>query len=279
MCNATNKTRLHSFVAATAAFLSLSACGDKDADAAGRLVAQAQASLDRGDYDSAFIYLDSLSAAYPRHIEAGRRGLALRPRAIEGRTNQEIIELQCYLQAHQATADSLIRLFTATQPSEDVFEGYYMANDAPKNFRERNTAVARLTPSGEFYIISSLAGRTTQHTAISLTADGRTATSGHVPFDPESMLSRESVRFSAEKADTIGSFACSIDHLVSSATLKFIGGKKTQSATLSAKEIHAIADTYRLSRSLSAISSTSKRLEQLKAKLQLARDQQARQSE
>ena len=97
MCNATNKTRLHSFVAATAAFLSLSACGDKDADAAGRLVAQAQASLDRGDYDSAFIYLDSLSAAYPRQIEAGRRGLALRPRAIEGRTNQEIIELQCYL--------------------------------------------------------------------------------------------------------------------------------------------------------------------------------------
>ncbi len=67
---------------------------------------QAQASLDRGDYDSAFIYLDSLSAAYPRQIEAGRRGLALRPRAIEGRTNQEIIELQCYLQAHQATADS-----------------------------------------------------------------------------------------------------------------------------------------------------------------------------
>ena len=106
MCNATNKTRLHSFVAATAAFLSLFACGDKDADAAGRLWPRPRHRLDRGDYDSAFIYLDSLSAAYPRQIEAGRRGLALRPRAIEGRTNQEIIELQCYLQAHQATADS-----------------------------------------------------------------------------------------------------------------------------------------------------------------------------
>ena len=73
------------------------------------------------------------------------------------------------------------------------------------------------------------------------------------------MLSRESVRFSAEKADTIGSFACSIDHLVSSATLKFIGGK-TQSATLSAQRDPRIADTYRLSCSPSAIS-TSKRLE------------------
>jgi predicted DNA-binding transcriptional regulator YafY len=62
------------------------------------------------------------------------------------------------------------------------------------------------------------------------------------------------------------------------ATLRYLGGKTTPSTTLSADEIHAIADTWRLSQAVSSMAPMASRLEQLKAKLQLARDQQARRS-
>ncbi len=261
------------------AALALGACSgsDPDKEAAGALVAEASTALDRGDYARAEALLDSLSATYPKQIEAGRAALGLRPRVMERKTEQEIADLQVEMLAASAYVDSVARMFTSVPASDDVFEPYMIHKDVPANWRERNTAVARLTPSGEFYMISSLAGNSTRHTAISLSARGTSARSGQVSNDSEDRLSRESLRFPAAKADTLGAYAVAIDG--NAATLKFEGGKKTASANLSAKEVHAIADTYRLSQAMSVISYGNRRLEQLKAKLQLARDQAARTNE
>lgn len=271
MCNAASK-----FFLAALAVVSLAACGpNPEQEAADRLVAQAQGALDRGNFDSAFIYLDSLSASYPSQIEAGRRGLALRPRAIAGKTQQDIMELQLQIQATRATVDSLMPQFAVVPPSEELLEGYYIHNDAPANFREQNTIIARVTPRGEFVIVSSLAGRTTRHTAVKLSSGAEEAVTGSVPFDDSLPLSRESVRFASGSADALGDLACRIDD-GRSATVTFVGPAKQPSVKISGKELHAIADSRRLSAAMSAIAPMASRLEQLKAKLQLARDQDAR---
>lgn len=270
MCNATNKLLAAALMAASAL---VTACGpDAESEAADRLVAQASGALDRSDFDSAFIYLDSLSANYPKQIEAGRRGLALRPRAIAGKTQQEIMDLQLMVQATRQQVDSLLPKFKMVPPSEELLEGYYISVDAPENFRNRNTAVARVTPRGEFVMVSSLDGRSTHHTALRLSSGADEASTGSVPFDASLPLSRESVRFASGMADAVGEMACRIDD-GRSATLTFIGGQKTPSVKLQPKEVHAIADAWRLSQAMGSLAPMASRLEQLKAKLQLARDQ------
>lgn len=259
-----------------AAALVLSACGSKnnDSELADALVAEASTALDRGDFDRASELLDSVSARFPHEVDAGRAALRLRPRVMERKTAQEIVELQALMAATSQYVDSLSQHFNSVGRSADQLEPYMIHKDVPANWRERNTAVARLSPSGEFYVISSLAGRSTKHTAISMGADGVTVISGEVPFDSESILSRESVRFAAGKADTLGVFAARMDGRA--LRLDFVGGAKAPSVTLSPAEVHAMADTWRLSRALSTIAPSARRLEQLKAKLQVSRDQQAR---
>lgn len=261
-----------------AAIVALTACDKKnnDSEKAESLVAEAATALDRGDFDRASELLDSLQVAYPHEVGAGRSALNLRPKIMERKTAQEIVELQALMTATAAYADSLGQYFTSVARSEEQLEPYMIHKDVPANWRERNTAIARLNPNGEFYVISSLAGRSTKHTALRLSADGVSVTSGEVPFDAESLLSRESVRFAAGKADTLGVFAVQMDSRP--LTLEFIGGAKAAPVTLSAREVHAMADTWRLSQALASINPARQRLEQLKAKLQLARDHQARQA-
>lgn len=273
MLNAVSKTLL---LAALPLLAACSSAEKAEAEAADQLVAEAAAALDRGDYSQSETLLDSLTATYPKQIAAGRKALALRPRVIVRKTEQEIVDLQALMAYTRTYADSLAGQFRSVGVSDDVFEPYLIHKDIPENWRDRNTAVARLTPSGEFYVISSVATRTAGHTALRLSADGMSVTSGSVPFDATDRLSRESVRFPQAKADTLGAFALQLDGRGIAATLEFVGGKPAPKAKLSAKELHAMADTYRLGRAMTAITSGAKRLQQLKAKLQLAHDQTAR---
>ncbi len=255
--------------------LILTACGGENPDkaAADTLMAEAATALDRGDYQQAELLLDSLSATYPKQIEAGRAALGLRPKVMERKTEQEITDLQVQIIAASAYVDSVRAMFTSVPSSKDVFEPYIIHKDVPANWRDKNTAVARLSPSGEFYVISSLGG-SFNHNAIELSGKGLSAATAPVKVDTTDKLSRESRRFSAEAADPVGQLALQLDG--STATVAFTGGKKAPSANLSAKEVHAMADTYRLSRAMQTIAAGNRRLEQLKAKLQLARDQAAR---
>ena len=263
-------------IPAAAALLMASCSGDNsERDAADAIVAEASASLNRGEFTRAEELLDSLSATYPKQIEAGRAALALRPRIMERKTEQEIADLSALMQYSSAMADSLRGYFKAVERSEEILEPYLIHKDVPANWREKNTAVARLSPSGEFYVISSLAGNSAHHTMLRLSTGGVSVTSGHVKYDATDRLLRESVRFPSAAADTLGVFAVQVDGR-GPVKLEFTGGKKNAAATLSARDIHAMADTYRLSQAMQTLGSGMKRLEQLKAKLQLARDQAAR---
>ena len=266
--------------------LLLAACGgadksateaNSDKEAADILVAQAAQALDSGDYRTATLLLDSVDKTYRHEIEAGRAALRLRPKVMERKTAQEVVELQTALQAAKYTADSLRPKFTAVPRSKDNVEAYLIAKSVSADWRDRNGMIARMTPSGEFYVISSLQGRSARHRGMRLSGGGASATSGLAPIDKDAALSSESVRIGGGQADTLGEFAVRMDG--KPLTLDFIGGNKAPSVTLSAAQIHAIADTWRYCRAINLLQTGSSRLEQLKAKLQLARDQQARASQ
>lgn len=276
MLNAvSNIYKVWSAIALSAALVACSHSGNaSDAAEAESLVAQAQAALERGEFQQAELLLDSVRSAYPHQVAAGRQALQLRPKVMERKTAQEIVELQALLNANAQYLDSLNDFFRYVERTQEQMEPYLEHKDVDNGWRETNTAIARVSPSGEFYMLSSLAGNSTGHTAISLSADGVTVTSGTVAADKEPLLTRESQRFSIGKADTLGSFATQMDSRP--LTLAFLGGKKAPTAKLSSKQVHAIADTWRLSQALHLSNDGARRLQQLKAKLQVSRDQQAR---
>lgn len=267
-------------IALGALLLAAASCGKKadNGEAAEALLREATAEIEQGNYDLGTTLLDSLDSAFADQTDIRRRANALRPKIVEGLTVQEIADAQAELQYLTAYIDSISQEFNQVPASDDVFEPYSVHKDVSAGWRDRNTAVARLTPSGEFIVISSLAGNGTHHTALRLTsADGVSVTSGTVAYDDTGAprLSRESVRFPSAQADTLGFFAMQMDGR-GPLTLEFVGGKSAPKARLTEKDVHAMASTYRAAEAIRAANATSGRLERLKAKLQLARDQSSR---
>lgn len=272
MWNAASKLLKIGVVAAVC--VACSGQSNQNREAAQALLNQASEAVAAGEFDVAKELLDSMSATYPKEVEIGREAMKLRPAIIEGNTLAEITERQAELLYLAQYIDSVSGEFKTVEASDDVLEPYMVHKTVSTNWRNKNTAVSRVTADGDFVIISSLSGNKTHHTALRFTApDGASVTSGEVPYDNELKLSRESVRFSSEQADTLGAFAAVIN---SGVTLDFVGGKKAPSVKLSTKEVNAIASTFRLSKAMRRAQAVSYRLEQLKAKLQLARDQSAK---
>lgn len=273
MLNAANKMAA---AAATILFLLAAGCSSPKEDWSGaqNLLDRATAALESGDYIRARELVDSIDSEWPKAVDVRKKALGLRPRIIEGATMQELTDLMAEQQYLAQYVDSLGKEFDHVAASKDVLEPYSVHKSVPKNWREMNTAIARVNADGSFVVISSLAGNTAHHTALRLTdARGASVTSGTVPYDSELKLSRESVRFPSAQADTLGVFALAATAPV---TLEFVGGNKAPSARLSAKETGALASTYRLSKALLAAQANARRIGQLEVKLQTARDQSAR---
>lgn len=274
MCNAANKLILCAAIAAT-----LASCSSNNAnrDAAAQLVADAQSAIDRKQYDEAIVILDTLQARYPKEIEIQREAMSVRPLAIEGQTIRQLEQTDSLYALASWQVDSLYPLFVRVNAA-DLVEPYdvIMLNATSDNLFSTNRIEARLTPAGEFYMISSLNGNPVKHTSVSLSSNGATARTEEVPYDDAINYrtgNSEMITFSAARCDTLGRFAVAHDN--SKLTLTF-HGKRDYKTTLSAATVHAIADTYRMADATARKNSLAKQKELLQAKLQLARDQRAR---
>jgi hypothetical protein len=264
--------------------LVMAACagnGSSDTEAANQLLAQAREACEQANYVEASALLDSLSAAYPHELDARREALLLQPKVIEGEAQQLLLENHGRTEALQQQIDSLMHFFNVVNADGvNQLEGYYQDKATPVDFRSRSTAVSRVNQAGEFIVISSLTSTSVHHTAISLTdaASGATATSGTVAYRGNSDgLSRESVRFSGEAADTLGALCSRVG--ARQLQLRFIGSGKASPVTLPAAEVAAMARTWQLSHAISELSALQTQRERIEAKLQVARDQQARQQQ
>lgn len=276
MLSAASKT-----IAAAAIALSMASCGprtDKEAAAAAQsLLEETRTAIDRGDYAVAIELLDTLQARYTAVTDAQRTAMNLRPMAIEGLTIREIEETDSMMAIAGWQADSLARLFR-TVSDKNLVEPYHVSKDAPASLIGHNTIQARVSPSGEFYLISSLDGHPVKHTSVTVSAGGESASTETIPFDNARNYrsgSYETITFSSAKCDSLARFITARDNRPMKLTYN---GSRTYSTNLTAKDAHRVADAWRWADAQRRQKEAAKKLELLRAKLQLARDQQARTS-
>ena len=268
--------------AATAIAVSLASCQGKseEAIAAGQLADKAQSLIENGKPTEAIAILDSLMSKYPTEVEAGRRALALRPRAIELGT---IAEIQ--------TTDSLIAVYSAENeqiaPSmkkiddKDLVEPYYVASSGyDPSFMNSTGIQPRVDEIGQFYILSSVTGNNIRHNSITIKSTNGEVSTQAVPYDGDSNYridATELVTYSPEACDTIGYFVARNPE--ATYTLIFNGENgKSLTRKLTSAQAKGIADAWTYSRSIVKARDLAARKQMLEQRLQIARDQIARTS-
>ena len=267
MCNAVTKLMAASLIGM--AGMSCSSSSDNSGKASA-LLEEARALCQSGDYKGSDRLLDSLNRTYPREFDVLRRALNIRAMVKEGITVRELAETDSLTAVLAVAVDSL-KARLEWVPNQ--IEGYYAAAGAqlPPTGIE-----ARINPDGVFYIVSSLSGHNVAHSAISLTADGATATSASVPRDGERNRvegSTEIVHFVGAEADTIGKFAQ--EHAGRPMTLTF-NGTSSFSRPLTMGEQQQLLDVYNYASAMRRLAVAALEHERLERQLATARSQVAR---
>lgn len=253
----------------------LFSCSDNNSQKASELLNEAETCISSKDYAQAITLLDSLQRTYLTEVDIRRNAMHLRPKAIEGQTLLETAQNDSLIAVLEAEHNSLKDNFSLVNNPE-LLEGYYVITELNRPIFDRTTIQPRLSAQGEFYIVSSLNGNPIKHTAISLSNGNENVTTTHAGYDGERNYrsgKTEMITFMPAECDTLGQFASRFDN--SKLTLIFIGNR-TYSTTLSAKETHAMATTYRMSQILSQLKKARLKKELLEQQLLLARDHIAR---
>lgn len=264
-------------VIASAIMLGVLSCGNSDRDAANKLLIQAEESIDARQYSIAVSLLDSIDKCYPREIDVRRKAMNLRPRAIEGKTLRDIEQNDSLIATLQGAFNEMESNFVKIS-NPQLVEPYIVAKKANKSILDKNGIQARITPEGDFYIISSLQDGL-KHTSVSLVSNGESVTTATVPFDGDRNYrssSSEMITFVKEECDTLGKFACA--HNGASILVRF-NGKRNKSIKLSKDEVESLAITYKYSEIITRLKEAMRRGEKLEQLLSLSRDQIARTTE
>lgn len=251
----------------------VSCSGDKAT--ATKLLEDAKLAITQQKYHQAVALLDSIDKAYASQVDVRRQAMNVRPQAIEGMTLREIEKADSALAVAQAEFVNLKPLFQTVSDARLV-EPYMVAKTADKSILEKTGIQARLTPDGDFYVISSLNGKSIKHTSVGFVADGQSVSTSVVAYDGDRNYrsnGSEIITFVDSECDTLGVFACNHDN---SPIILVFNGNKSHSVKMSAKEVKAFADTYRYSQSIKGIRTAMRRKEFLDQQLMVARNQIAR---
>lgn len=270
---AINPTR--SLLSAIASLAMLVACtGSGDKDKAQALLDEATAAYDARDYARALTLTDSIKSAYPGEIDIRRQGLHLATRATEGLTVQRLQEADSLVAVLGVRGDSLQRLVKFVK---NPIEGYYTGvSTNPESVGSVNGLQARISPEGDFYIISSLKGRSVKSTSVSVSCNGQNASTASVAHDGERndrSMGAEVITFMGVECDSLGHFINL--HRSTPMTLTF-NGAASYSMPLPQAQASEIATLYDYAVTLRQAKLASIEKERLTRALDIARNQAAK---
>lgn len=256
------------------AFLVVS-CSDSDKQNAEKLLVDAEAYIIAEDYASALKLLDSIDVVYPSQVEVRRKAMHIRPKAIEGTTLKELEKNDSIIATLQAKYNELSSNFETIRDKRLV-EPYIVAKKANKSLFETTGIQARITPDGEFYVISSLVGTPIKHTSVSFICGNNEVSTSTVGYDGDRNYrsgNTEMITFISQECDTLGVFARA--NAGKSITLRF-NGSKSKNVKISKEDINTFAMTHEYASVISDLKSAFRYKEFLDQQLLLARDQIAR---
>lgn len=256
------------------ALLATSCGGNGDKEKATRLLNEAQSAFEARNYVEALTLTDSIKNAYPKEIDVRREALHLATRATEGLSVQKLQEADSLTAVYGAKGDSLQRLMKFVS---NPIEGYYVAESVnPTKFFGSNGLQARVSPDGDFYMMSSLKAKSVKSTAIEVSAAGEKAVTSTVAHDGERndrSMGAEVITFMGVECDSVGHFIAS--HLGQPMTLTFMGAS-TYSMPLPEAQAKEIALAYDYATNLRLFKVANLEKERLSRTVDIARSQAAR---
>lgn len=269
-------------ISSALSLLMLTGCGESpERKAAESLLQEAEAAILSRKPEEGIQLLDSISKAYPEQTETRRSALALRPKATEIITIREIEQTDSLLAALELEYNQMEGLMKKIS-DRNLVEPYYVPAKAYNpNFVSSTGVQARVDLVGQFYLLSSVNGKTLKHVAVEFSNGKETVSTQTVKADGETnfrMGNSELITYEPGKCDTIGQFF--VDNISVPVKGAFVSenGKKTPFG-LTAAQVEAIADAYRYSHSIVDAREAAVHREKLERKLQVARDQMARTAE
>lgn len=263
------------FSAAAGLSLMVASCGgNSDTEKATALLQEAQTAYETRNFSRAITLTDSIKNAYPREIDVRREALHLSTKATEGLTIQKLQQADSLAAVLAVRGDSLQRLMKFVS---NPIEGYYVgATTDPTKFFGTTGLQARVSPNGDFYLMSSLKGKSVKSTSVEVSADGEKAATATVAHDGERndrSMGAEVITFMGVECDSVGHFIA--DHLNQPLTLTFVG-TSTYSTPLSENSAREIALLYDYATTLRRFKLASLEKERLERTVEIARNQAAR---
>lgn len=254
--------------------LLLSSCGNGDTQKAQTLLDNARAAYENKDYATSLLLIDSIKNAYPREFDIRREALHLSTLATEALTLRQLESADSISAVLGALGDSLQRNIKFVS---NPIEGYYVTKSVnPTSFTGSTGIQARMTPDGDFYIMSSLKAKSIKSTSVTVSANGkeaRTATVNHDGERNDRSMGAEIITFMGVECDTVGKFI--FENVNSPITLTF-NGAGSYSQPLTSKEAQEIATLYEYAATIRKFKLASIEKERLTRALDLARSQAAR---
>lgn len=282
MYNAVIKSIIPAIVAVA---LCLGGCTSKSAERieAEKLIASADSALKAQNYDEAIAILDTLKSKCPTEIDIQRQGMHLRPQAIEGQTIKELQTTDSLRAYYEYLTDSLKQYFTLVHNPElgNDYDYYIIKERKGDNMFNRTGLEARIEPSGELRLISSLVGHpAVKHTKLVLSSkrSGTQAETSEVAYDGERNYrsgNTEMITFIGTECDTLGQYL--ISGAPNDVTLTFRGAK-AYTMPLTSSDRKSLELSYKFAQATAMHRKQLLKLDYLNKQLMIARDQAARTS-
>ena len=272
MFNAATKSILLTSITSISLLASCSGSGDKAK--AQTLLDEATAAFESHNYTGALALTDSIKTTYPAEIDVRRDALHLATRATEGLTLQRLQEADSLVAVLGVRGDSLQRLIKYV---DNPIEGYYVGANSPSGGIVGSTGIqARISPEGDFYIISSLKAKAVKSTSVTVSCDGVSASTSVVEHDGERndrSMGAEVITFMGVECDSLGRFI--EQHRNTPMTLTF-NGSGSYSMPLPESQAAEIATLYEYSTTLRRAKVAGLEKEKLTRALDIARMQAAK---
>lgn len=272
---ATDKTSLFKILAIAGCAFCVAACGgNSDTEKATALLQQAENAYEARNYSMALALTDSIKNAYPKEIDVRREALHLATKATEGLTLRNLEQADSLSAVLAVRGDSLQRQLKFVK---NPIEGYYVAATAdPAKFFNTTGLQARVSPNGDFYLMSSLKGKSVKSTSVEVSAGGESATTATVNHDGERndrSMGGEVITFMGVECDSLGHFVSR--HAGEPMTLTFVGAS-SYSIPLPEAQAQEIALLYDYATTLRRFKVASLEKERLGRAVEISRSQAAR---
>lgn len=263
-------------MAAAALAVMMGACAEQDPDkkAAEDLVGRIEIEIQASRPMQAMALMDSVDKLYPAQIDARRKVTAMRPKAIEMASIQQIAKADSIIAATQLQLADLEPKMKHIDGGD--LDGYYLAADQGKAPFMNSTGIqARVNDDNfTFYIVAQTRGKKIGINQVALNTATDQAESQQMPASSARVVDIEGselATFLAEEVADLGAWAA--DNAAGIKGAMIYGAKGNQRVSLTADQARAIATAWEFSNAKMRHINALMLREKLDRQLQVARDQ------